>query len=178
MSPEDYAEMTTDRLLPLFAGYAKRLGLGRILGGISAGSSPDLSLLAMDKEQRQRLGEELVAIVAALLTRPAGPDALSLFDDPDPDVRRRRRSSPATSTPIWLKRPGRGSRPAVRRRSDRGAPTRPPEPPAQPTLQAMSDEALLARFQDAGERVTACRVHRLGSRPTGHGYAQRASLAS
>jgi len=47
-------EMTTDRLLPLFAGATKQLGFGRIFGGISAGSIPDLSLLAMDKEQRRQ----------------------------------------------------------------------------------------------------------------------------
>ena len=29
-------------------------------------------------------------------------------------------------------------------------------PPPRPTLQEMSDEALLTRFQDAGERLTAC----------------------
>jgi hypothetical protein len=158
MSPEDYAEMTTDRRLPLFAGYAKQLGLGRMLGDIAAGSRPDLSLLAMDKEQRRRLGEELVAIAAALLTRPAGPDALSLFDDPDPDVREAAAifASGLDADLVEATRKGVSAGCSAKEVIAGRQRVRQP-PPAQPTLQEMSDEALLARFQDAGERVTACR---------------------
>jgi HEAT repeat protein len=157
MSPEDYAEMTTDRLLPLFAGATKQLGFGRIFGGISAGSIPDLSLLAMDKEQRRQLSAELLAIVAALLTRRAGPDALSLFDDPDPDVRMAAAlfASGLDADLAEATRKGVSANCSAkeviagRQRVRQG-------PPAQPTLQEMSDEELLARFQDAGERVTLC----------------------
>jgi hypothetical protein len=87
MSPEDDAEMTVNQLPPLFAGAAKPLGLGRVFTDISVGSPPDPSLPAMDKEQRRRRTQELLAIAAALLTRPAGSGALSPFDDPGADVR-------------------------------------------------------------------------------------------
>jgi HEAT repeat protein len=158
MSPEDYAEMSADRLPPLFAGAAKQLGLGRIFTDISAGSPPDPSLLAMDKEQRRRLTQELLAIAAALLTRPAGPGALSLFDDPDPDVRMAaatfvsRLDANLAEATLKGVLTGCSAKEVIAGRQRVHQ-----KPPAQPPLQSMSDEALLARFQDAGERVTACR---------------------
>jgi hypothetical protein len=158
MNPEDYAEMSVDQLLPTFASYAKQLGFGRTFGGISGASPPDFSLLAMTSEQRRRLGEKLVAIGAALATRRSDPDALALFDDPDPDVRMAaaifasgldENLAEAASKGVTV---GCSAREviAVRQRVRR-------TPPARPSLQEMSDDALLARFQDAGERVTACR---------------------
>jgi hypothetical protein len=158
MSPEDYAEMSTERLRPLFAGAAKQLGLGRTFACISAGSLPDPGLVAMEKQQRRQLSEELLAIAVALMARPPGPEALSLFDDPDPDVRMAAATfvscldanlAEATRKGVLS---GCSAKEAIAGRQRVRQP-----PPAQPTLQEMSDEALLARFQDAGERVTACR---------------------
>jgi hypothetical protein len=158
MSPEDYAEMSTERLRPLFAGAAKQLGLGRIFACISGASPPDPGLVAMEKQQRRQLSEELLAIAVALMARPPGPEALSLFDDPDPDVRMAAATyasdldealAEATRKGILA---GCSAKEVIAGRQRVRQP-----PPAQPTLQEMSDEALLARFQDAGERVTECR---------------------
>jgi hypothetical protein len=158
MSPEDYAEMSTERLLPLFASTAKQLGLGRIFACISGALPPDPGLVAMEKQQRRQLSDELLAIAVALMTRPPGPDALSLFDDPDSDVRMAAATyasdldedlAEATRKGVLA---GCSAKEVIAGRQRVRQP-----PPAHPTLLEMSDDALLARFQDAGERVTACR---------------------
>jgi len=158
MTPEDYAEMGTERLLQLFADAAKKLGLGRIFACISGASPPDPGLVAMEKQQRRRLSEELLAIAVTLVARPPGPEAPSLFDDPDPDVRMAAATYASDLDEALAETTRKGVLTGCSATEVIAGRQRVWQPsPAQPSLQEMSDEALLARFQDAGERVTACR---------------------
>jgi hypothetical protein len=157
MTLEDYAEMSAERLSPLFVDHAKRLGHGRLFGALGGVAPLDGSLTVEPHEVRKQAMMEILAIAAGLLAKPIGSECLALFDHPDPDVR--------MGASIYLNDADPDLAEATREGVMRGCSAsevtaarrrvRQPPPP-RPTLQEMSDEALLTRFQDAGERLTAC----------------------
>jgi len=173
MSPEQYAERSTDRLLPLFVDYAKRLGLGRVFRAMGGVAPLDASI-AVEPQEGKRLAAELLAIAVALGVRPTTPAVAALLRDDDPDVRMAAATFFNEIDPQLAEATRKGvmtgcSADEVIAMRER---VRTPPPPL-PTLQEMSDEALLARFEDAGERLVGCRFIDLGPREAGHGHAQR-----
>ncbi|MGA2492912.1 MAG: HEAT repeat domain-containing protein [Roseiarcus sp.] len=157
LSPEQYMEMSSERLLSRFVEYAKQLGLGRAMRAIGGGPPVDGRIALQSPDKGKLVSDELLAVAAALRMRPMGPAILALYDDPDPDVRMCSATyfgdvdpklAEATRTGV---RSGRSARDVTAARQRVRQP-----PPPRPTLPEMSDEALLARFQDAGERLTAC----------------------
>jgi hypothetical protein len=157
MSPEQYAERSTDRLLPLFVDYAKRLGLGRVFRAMGGVAPLDASI-AVEPQEGKRLAAELLAIAVALGVRPTTPAVAALLRDDDPDVRMAAATFFNEIDPQLAEATRKGvmtgcSADEVIAMRER---VRTPPPP-HPTLQEMSDEALLARFEDAGERLVGCR---------------------
>jgi hypothetical protein len=157
MSPKDYAAMTTEQLATHFVDCAKQLGLGRrflAVGGVAPPDSP----VVLGTPEGDRLTAELRALARASRGRPMASEATALLQDEDPDVRVAaalylREFAPELAMATWeggLAGCSGSEVIAARQRA------RTP-PPRRPTLQEMSDEALLARFQDAGERLTAFR---------------------
>ena len=84
MSPEDYAQMPTERLLSLFAETANESGVGRVFqyGG---GAPPDAFLPT--REETDRGFARNAAIAGALSGKATAPEIESLFDSDDPDIR-------------------------------------------------------------------------------------------
>ena len=160
MSPEEeeYAEMSTGLLPPLFADYAKRLGFGRVLQHTGGAVSAEVPVGLGPREEIDRAARECLAIAAALLARSTSPEMAALFEDENPDVRIAAAMYLGPIDPQLADATLDGVLAgcsadeviAMRKR------VRTPPPPL-PTLQEMSDEALLARFQDAGERLAGRR---------------------
>ena len=156
MSPEEYAAMPVDRLLRLFAETARRSGVGRVFQRAGGAAPVDL---AMPTAQQTKVGlTENVAIAAALRVNAKRREIEPLFDSDDPDIRMCAAASLSDFAPALAEAARHG---VIANRSTRDAlalarRARTPPPP-RPTLQEMSDEALLERFQDAAERQTACR---------------------
>ena len=147
MSPGDFGATPTEELLRRFAETARRAGLGG-----SAGARPP------SKDERKRAFAEARAIAGALRVQATRADIEPLFDAADPDVSlcatlalgdlapELAEAAPIAviaglSTPDVLSQARRARTP----------------PPPRPTLPEMGDDALLARFQDAGERLGCCR---------------------
>jgi len=157
MSPEDFAEMSTEQLLPHFVECAKQLALGRLYRAVGRVEPLDRPAVSGTPEGKQ-LAAELRAMAAAFRARPLTPEVSALLRDENPDIRMTaamylREIDPVLAEATWegvMAGCSGGEVIAARQRA------RTP-PPGRPTLQEMSDEALLARFQDAGERLTAFR---------------------
>lgn len=153
MSAEDYAATTVEALLQRFAGTAKRLGLGYACRDHSAASGEG----PPSKTEKRRAFADARAIADALRARASEREIELLFETDDPDVRlcaslllgdlAAELSQAAQYAAIASL-----STRAVLREARRA---RTP-PPLRPTLQEMGDDALLGRFQDAGERLTGC----------------------
>jgi len=155
MSREDYVQMPTERLLRLFAETANESGVGRVFqyGGAAA---PEAVLPT--REETKRGFAENAAIAGALRFKATIPEIEPLFDSDDPDIRMCAAAllsefAPALSEAAWH---GVMAKCSTREALAFGARARTP-PPARPTLREMDDDALMARFEDAAERLTACR---------------------
>jgi hypothetical protein len=155
MSPEDYVQMPTERLLRLFAESANESGVGRVFqyGG---GAPPDAFLPT--REETNRGFAENAAIAGALSCKATTLEIEPLFDSDDPDIRICAAAllsgfAPALSEAAWR---GVMAKCSTREALARGERAR-ALPPARPTLAEMDDDALMARFEDAAERLTACR---------------------
>jgi hypothetical protein len=155
VSLEDYVQMPTERLLQLFAETANESGVGRVFqyGG---GAPPDVFLPT--REETKRGFARNAAIAGALSGKATAFEIEPLFDSDDPDIRicaaaQLSAFAPALSEAAWH---GVMARCSTREALAWGARARTP-PPTRPTLQAMDDDALMGRFEDASERLTACR---------------------
>ena len=151
MSPEEYATMPVERLAQLFAEAAKRTGLGRICQGGADASMPT--------KEEAKLGLAACAAIAGALRGKAKRSELEpLFDSDDPDVRMCAGASLDDSAPELAAAAMKGvlANCSTREALTRAERARTPPPP-RPTLKEMSDDALLARFDDAAQRLTACR---------------------
>jgi hypothetical protein len=154
VSPEDYAQMPTERLLLLFAETANASGVGRVFQ--SGGAPPD-AVLPTREEAKRGLADS-AAIAGALSGKATAPEIEPLFDSDDPDIRICAAAllsafAPALSEAAWR---GVMAKRTTREALALGARARAP-PPARPALAEMDDDALMTRFEDAAERLTACR---------------------
>ena len=155
MSPEDYAQMPTERLLLLFAETAYESGVGRVFQ--SGGGAPPEAVLPTEEETKRGFAKN-AAIAGALSLKATASEIEPLFDSEDPDIRICAAAllsefAPALSEAAWH---GVMAKCSTREALAQGVRARTP-PPARPTLQEMNDDALIARFEDAAERLTACR---------------------
>jgi hypothetical protein len=151
MSPEEYAATPVERLVRLFAGAAKRSGLGRACQGDVATSE--------SAKAEAKLGlAECAAIAGALRAKARASELEPLFGDEDPDVRMCASALLDAGVPALTYAAMKGvvANCSTREALARAKRARTP-PPSRPALPEMSDEALTARFEDAAERQTDCR---------------------
>ena len=171
MSPEDYVQMPTERLLRLFAETANESGVGRVFqyGG---GAAPDAILPT--REETKRGFAKNAAIAGALSFKATAPEIEPLFDSDDPDIRMCAAAllsefAPALSEAAWR---GVMAKRSTREALAQGERARTP-PPARPTLagdgRRRADGAVRGRSRTA-DRVP---VHRLARRRKRHGRPQR-----
>jgi hypothetical protein len=154
VSQEDYVQMPTERLLLLFAETANESGVGRVFqyGG---GAPPDAFLPT--REETNRSFARNAAIAGALSSKATALEIEPLFDSDDPDVRICAAAllsefAPELGEAAWH---GVMAKCSTREALTQGARAR--TPPPRPALAEMDDDALMARFEDAAERLTACR---------------------
>jgi hypothetical protein len=155
MGSEDYAQMPTERLLCLFAETANESGVGRVFQ--YGGSAPPGAFLPTREETNRGFARN-TAIAGALSGKATAPEIEPLFDSDDPDIRICAAAllsafAPALSEAAWR---GVMAKCSTRAALAQGERARTP-PPERPTLAEMDDDALMARFVDAAERLTACR---------------------
>ncbi|MGD0639833.1 MAG: hypothetical protein ABSC22_03710 [Roseiarcus sp.] len=156
MTPEEYATMPTERLLRLFAETARQSGAGRVLQ--YAGGSAPADLVVPTTAETKAGFTENAAIAGALRFKATNREIEPLFDSDDLDVRLCAAMFFSDFAPELAQaaRHGVMANVSTREALAFGRRARQPPPP-RPTLREMTDEALLARFQDAAERQTACR---------------------
>jgi HEAT repeat protein len=157
MSADDYAAMSTERLLEMFAEAAKGTALGRSLLSISNTVRSSVPLEAVGKtSERMQSAAVIRAVGAALRAREAISEVRPFFEADDPDVRMCAASqfrdieperASAAICGLYAKLPTHEVL-ALRRRAREA-------PPRQPSLQEMSEDALVARFEDAAARQSA-----------------------
>ena len=158
MSADNYAGMTTERLLELFVAAAKRFGGGRrlfnMMNDMRASKPPGTP---QQTPEQVKAADDVRALGAMLRKRISIPQARRLMEDDDPDVRTCAAGQFGSMDQEWAIRLERARRRPADPRSARrqGAARRPP--PARPTLKEMSDDALLGRFEDAATRLSATR---------------------
>jgi HEAT repeat protein len=160
MSAGDYAAMSVVRLTELFVDAAKRTAAGRKLFGLLddiAASTPP--------EKAQKIvavpgsAAEIQALGAALRARKPIPEIRQLFESEDRDVRACAAGQFGSIDPEWADATWKGlfagvptqEALALSRRARRA-------PPRRPALKDMSDEALVARFEDATMREYATQM--------------------
>jgi HEAT repeat protein len=156
MSVEDYTTMSTERLLELFVESVK--AAGTVVSDMSQAMRTGLSGKLRPTPERDALVSRIRALGVALSARKPIAQVRKLFEDDDPDVRAWAGGQFVGIDPEWataaisgvLKKLPTEDVIELRRRARQ-------EPPVRPTLQEMSDEALLARFADAAERLDATR---------------------
>ena len=154
MNPDDYAEMSAGQLLLLFAETANVSGVGRVFQ--SDGASPDAVLPT--REQVKRGFAENAAIAGALSCKATAQEIEPLFDSDDPDIRICAAALLSAFAPDLSEAAWRGVMAKCSTRAALAFAARAhTPPPARPTLAEMGDDALIARFEDAAERLTACR---------------------
>jgi HEAT repeat protein len=159
MRAADYGSMGTERLIELFIEAARRIGAGRQLFGlfddIAAGIPPEQAPTAVERPEDVA---ELQAIGAALRPRKPIPEIRRLFESEDRDVRTCAAGQFDLVDPEWADATWVGLFAGVSTRDvltlrKRALQITPPRP----TLKEMSDDALVARFEDAATREYATR---------------------
>lgn len=158
MSAEDYSALATDRLLELFADAAKRFGWGsgRVasLRSMRDPSAPPLAPKSADKlEEQKSAAAELRATSAVLNVRRPIAEVERMLEEDDPDIRSTTAMflgdlSPelaGAATEAYLVELPTREVLALQRRARQA-------PPERPTLEEMSDDELVARFEDAASR--------------------------
>jgi hypothetical protein len=163
MSAEDYVALPTDRLLELFADAAKRFGLGsgklaslrRMRDPLAPkpAQNPNEQKPAQNPEEQKSAAAQLWATSAVLNARRPIAQVERMMEDDDPDIRATTAAflgdlSPelaAAATEGYLVELPTRAVLALQRRARRA-------PPERPTLEEMSDDELVARFEDAALR--------------------------
>jgi hypothetical protein len=109
------------------------------------------------KQEKQRAFAEASAIAGALRSKATEREIEALFDADDPDARLCAALLFGELAPELAEAARYAAIAGVSTQEALGQARRArTPPPSRPTLQEMNDDALLARFQDAGERLTAC----------------------
>jgi hypothetical protein len=146
MSANDYAQQSTDALLERFREIAARLGT-------AWGNASKFQMLP--PAVRTELIKEMHAIRAEIVVRKPIAKLRVLFEDEDPDIRSMAALQFDSVDPEWgsAALSGLTVRPRLTTRETLALKRRALEPPpARPTLKEMSDEELIARFEDAALR--------------------------
>lgn len=150
MSANDYAQQSTDALIERFREIAARLG--------TAWGDPRKFQMLPPAVQKELI-QEMHAIRAEIVVRKPIAKLRALFEDEDPDIRSMASLQFESVDPEWgsAALSGLTSRPRLTTREMLALKRRALKPPpAHPTLKEMSDEELIARFEDAATRVHAC----------------------
>ena len=156
MSADDYAAMTTQRLLQLFVEAAKATPT------IYAEWRATMVSGVVDKfkstPEREASIAAIKALGAALLARKPIPELEPLFEDGDPNVRAWAAGQFIGIDPLLAHATLEGLRAGLSTQEVLDLMERAiEEPPSQPTLKEMPDDALVARFEDAATREYATR---------------------
>jgi len=159
MSPEDYSNLATDRLLELFANAAKRFGFGSSLVAslrrMRDPLAPPLGLKPAEILDAQKLAASAVLRATSAVLRVRRPIAQveRLMEDDDPDISATAATffgdlslelASAARQAYLVEMPPLKVL-ALQRRARQA-------PPERPTLEEMSDDELVARFEDAALR--------------------------
>lgn len=151
MSANDYAQQSTDALIERFREIAARLGT-------AWGKASKFQMLS--PAVQTELIKEMHAIRAEIVGRKPIAKLRALFEDEDPDIRSMAALQFDTVDPEWgsAALSGLTVTPRLTTRETLALKRRALEPPpARPTLKEMSDEALIARFEDAALREHGAR---------------------
>jgi hypothetical protein len=152
----DYASLSTAQLLEVFSKAARQIGLGSDFWNMSSRSREPSKPMNVPDAQPPDLEQNVVAVYSAaraLRARGATAEIRNLFDG-DPDVRFQAarlfedidpEAAAAADRSLSAQLPTRDVI-ALRRRARQ-------TPRERPTLHEMSDDALVARFEDAAARL-------------------------
>ena len=159
MSAVEYGSMGTERPIELFIEAARRIGAGRQLFGlfddIADGVPPDKVARAVKRPEDVA---ELQALGAVLRPRKPIAEIRRLFESEDRDVRTCAAGQFDSVDPEWADATWAGLFAGVSTREVLNLRRRARQiPPRRPTLKEMSDDALVARFEDAATREYATR---------------------
>lgn len=159
MTADDYGAMRTERLIELFVEAAKRTGAGRKLFGLL-----DDIASSVPPEAAQKISPapgstaEIQALGAVLRARKPIPEIRRLFENDDRDVRTCAAGQFGSIDPEWAAATWNGLFAGLPTRDVLALSRRARQtPPRGPTLKEMSDDALVARFEDAATREYATR---------------------
>jgi hypothetical protein len=154
MSGEDYAALPTDRLLEMFVDAARRFRLGRSqLARLQYLRDPLAPKLDDDLEARKPAAAQLWATSIALRERQPVAEAERMMEDDDPDIRATAAAFLGGLSPEWADAAAKGFQAMLPTREVLALQRRARQaPPERPTLEEMSDDELVARFEDAAQR--------------------------
>ncbi len=154
MTEEDYDALSTDRLLEMFVDAAKRFRLGRSqLARLQYLRDPHAPKLDTDIEARRPAAEQLWATSNALYPREPIAAVERMLEDDDPDIRATAAGYLGGLSPELADAASKGFQAMLPTREVLALQRRARQaPPERPTLQEMSDDELLARFEDACRR--------------------------
>ena len=152
----DYASLSTAQLLEVFSKAARQIGLGSDFWNMSSRSREPPKQMNAPGAQPADLEKNVIAVFSAaraLRARGAIAEIENLFDgDPDERFQAARlfedidpEAAAAAYSSLSARLPTRDVI-ALRRRARQ-------TPPERPTLHEMSDDALVARFEDAAARL-------------------------
>ncbi len=154
MSAENYEGLTTDRLLEIFVDAAKRfrLGSGQV-ASLRRMRDPQAPKPIDNPEEQKPAAAQLWATSAILNARRPIAEVERMLEDDDPDIRATTAMffgdlcpelADAATEAFLVEKPTREVL-ALQRRARQA-------PPERPTLEEMSDDELVARFEDAALR--------------------------
>jgi hypothetical protein len=156
MIASDYTAMSTQRLLQLFGEAAK--STPTVYAEWETAFTTGVSDAVKPSPERNARVATLKAVAAALAARKPLPNLRQFFEDDDINVRAWAAGQFMKVEPEWAYAamegvmcglPTREVLDLIRRASE--------EPPAEPALKDMTDDALVARFEDAATREYATR---------------------
>jgi hypothetical protein len=156
MSVQDYAAMSTERLIAMFVETAK--AAGSVVSELPQALKSGLSEKLRPTPERAALVSRIHALGVALSARKPIAQIRELFEDGDVDVRAWAGGQFAGIDPEWATASISGAYKKLSTREVLALRERArQEPPSRPTLAEMSDDALIARFEDAGHRMGGTR---------------------
>jgi HEAT repeat protein len=160
VSANDYETMSVERLIEQFSAAARRFRAGRrmfdTMNALRAQKPP--STEPRDFPGRAEALAEVRELGQALGKRISLAQARGLMEEEDPDVRLCAAGQFCSMDMEWASATMNGLSAGLSTRdvlAARARARRPPPP--RPTLKQMSDDALIARFEDAAERLGATR---------------------